>query len=275
VWLLAPLLWHGLRAEADHATAAWSRRGEVAGEGRRRADDLLAQADALLDGTEADAPPVRQAVEAYVALCRAEHSRLDGTGSIAAWVNAADALRPLGQPYPLAYARWREAEARLAERTRSTAAVAALSDAYRVATALRAEPFRRRIEALAARARIDLTRLEPAGGGGGGETGTAEAAAASVGDRPAADARQDAGTPAAVPAPLRALTARELDVLRLVAAGQSNRDIGDELFISQKTVSVHVSRILAKLGVRSRVQAAALVHQLDSAPPDAAAHDGR
>jgi DNA-binding CsgD family transcriptional regulator/tetratricopeptide (TPR) repeat protein len=251
VWLLAPLLWHGLRAEADHATAAWSRRGEPAGEGNRRADELLAQADALLDGTDTDAPPVRQAVEAYVALCRAEHSRLDGAGSIGAWMDAADALRPLGQPYPLAYARWREAEARLAERTRSTAAMAALRDAHRVATELDAEPFRRRIEALAARARIDLTLPEPA-------------------------ADEDAGVPGAVPAPLRSLTARELDVLRLVAAGQSNRDIGEELFISQKTVSVHVSRILAKLGVRSRVQAAALVHQLDSAPPgDAAAHGGR
>jgi DNA-binding CsgD family transcriptional regulator len=58
------------------------------------------------------------------------------------------------------------------------------------------------------------------------------------------------------------LTVRELDVLRLVAAGRSNREIADELFISVKTASVHVSNILAKLGVRGRGEAAATAHRL-------------
>jgi DNA-binding NarL/FixJ family response regulator len=53
------------------------------------------------------------------------------------------------------------------------------------------------------------------------------------------------------------LTPRELDVLSLVAAGATNRQIGAELFISEKTASVHVSRILTKLGVQTRGQAAA------------------
>ena len=57
------------------------------------------------------------------------------------------------------------------------------------------------------------------------------------------------------------LTARELEVLRLVAAGRSNREIGAALFISAKTASVHVSNILAKLGVASRVEAAAVAHR--------------
>jgi DNA-binding CsgD family transcriptional regulator len=57
------------------------------------------------------------------------------------------------------------------------------------------------------------------------------------------------------------LTSRELEVLRLVAAGLSNREIGDELFISAKTASVHVSNILAKLGASSRVEAAAIAHR--------------
>ncbi len=57
---------------------------------------------------------------------------------------------------------------------------------------------------------------------------------------------------------LGALTARELDVLRLVAAGRSNREIAAELFISDKTVSVHVSSILGKLGAASRTEAAAI-----------------
>lgn len=66
--------------------------------------------------------------------------------------------------------------------------------------------------------------------------------------------------PASVPgAP--ALTPRELDVLRLVADGRSNGEIGKELFISPKTASVHVSNILAKLGVARRTEAAAVAHR--------------
>lgn len=57
------------------------------------------------------------------------------------------------------------------------------------------------------------------------------------------------------------LTPRELEVLRLVALGRTNRDIAAELFISVKTVSVHVSNILAKLGVTSRGEAAAAAHR--------------
>ena len=56
------------------------------------------------------------------------------------------------------------------------------------------------------------------------------------------------------------LTARELEVLTLVAAGRSNREIAAELFIAAKTVSVHVSNILAKLGAASRTEAAAIAH---------------
>jgi DNA-binding NarL/FixJ family response regulator len=57
------------------------------------------------------------------------------------------------------------------------------------------------------------------------------------------------------------LTGRELEVLRLVADGRSNGQIAEELYISRKTASVHVSNILAKLGVTSRVEAAALAHR--------------
>ncbi|MFC7479711.1 response regulator transcription factor [Luedemannella flava] len=58
------------------------------------------------------------------------------------------------------------------------------------------------------------------------------------------------------------LTAREVEVLRLVAAGHSNRRIGDTLYISPKTASVHVSRIIAKLAVANRIEAAAVAHRL-------------
>ena len=67
------------------------------------------------------------------------------------------------------------------------------------------------------------------------------------------------------------LTEREAEVLRLVAGGWTNRQIGEALFISTKTASVHVSNILGKLGVDSRVEAAAIAFRLglaaDAPPP--------
>ena len=58
------------------------------------------------------------------------------------------------------------------------------------------------------------------------------------------------------------LTAREVEVLRLVAAGRTNRQIGEQLFISESTAGVHVSRILAKFGVAGRVEAATMAARL-------------
>ena len=71
------------------------------------------------------------------------------------------------------------------------------------------------------------------------------------------------------------LTDRELTVLGLVAEGHTNREIGETLFISEKTASVHVSRILAKLGVRSRVEAATAAHRLGLAASSAPGDGGR
>jgi DNA-binding NarL/FixJ family response regulator len=80
-------------------------------------------------------------------------------------------------------------------------------------------------------------------------------------------ARLDLGPPAAAagpptPAQQLGLTPREVEVLALVAAGRSNRQIAQALFISPKTVGVHVSNILAKLGAAGRVEAAAVAHRL-------------
>jgi DNA-binding CsgD family transcriptional regulator len=73
------------------------------------------------------------------------------------------------------------------------------------------------------------------------------------------------------PAPGRlGLTAREFEVLRLVAAGRSNPEIAAELYISAKTASVHVSNILAKLGVSGRGEAAAAAHRLGLFGPEPA-----
>jgi DNA-binding NarL/FixJ family response regulator len=114
-----------------------------------------------------------------------------------------------------------------------------------VAVARGARPLRAELEALARRARIPL------------------------GDGDAAPAAPAPGEPSA--AERVGLTARELDVLRLAASGSTNREIGETLFISQKTVSVHVSRILAKLDARTRVEAAGMAQRLGLLDDDALA----
>ena len=154
---------------------------------------------------------------------------------LAAWDQAAAAWADLGEPYPLAQSLLLAAEAALACDDRSDAATR-LRRAAPLAAGLSAHPLSEQIAILARRARIQLAGDDtPAGQapggpdteGGGGELG---------------------------------LTDRELEVLRLVAAGRSNREIAAELFISPKTASVHVSNILGKLGVASRGEAAARAH---------------
>jgi DNA-binding CsgD family transcriptional regulator/tetratricopeptide (TPR) repeat protein len=164
-----------------------------------------------------------------------------------AWDEAAHAWQALGQPYPLAAALLRSAEAALGVGDRD-GGTAALRRAADLARRLGAGPLGEDIALLARRARISIG--EPDG----------------AGDRPPSGRAEDAG-------PERlGLTAREFEVLRLVAAGRSNREIASELFISAKTASVHVSNILGKLGVTGRGEAAATAHRLrlfDSVPPKA------
>ena len=93
------------------------------------------------------------------------------------------------------------------------------------------------------------------------------------------DTAAGAGAAAAQPPPPDelarfGLTDREIEVLRLLAAGHSNKEIGAELFIATKTASVHVSNILAKLGVRGRVEAATVAHRLGVYGPAAPARPG-
>jgi ATP/maltotriose-dependent transcriptional regulator MalT len=147
-------------------------------------------------------------------------------GTRASWDQAAQAWEAVGQPYPLAMALLRSAEAVLSAGDRD-GGTTRLRRAAELAQRLGARPLSDDIAWLARRARI------------------------SIGDE------------AQEPEPERlGLTAREFEVLRLVAAGRSNREIAGELFISAKTASVHVSNILAKLGVTSRGEAAAAAHRL-------------
>jgi ATP/maltotriose-dependent transcriptional regulator MalT len=149
-----------------------------------------------------------------------------------AWDAAARAWEALSEPYPLATALFRSAEAALSDGDHDGGAER-LRRAAALAERLGAAPLTADIGLLARRARIAL------------------------------DAEAGPAGPRAAPEPGRlGLTAREFEVLRLVAAGRSNAEIAAELFISAKTASVHVSNILGKLGVASRGEAAATAHRL-------------
>ncbi|WP_369193864.1 helix-turn-helix transcriptional regulator [Streptomyces djakartensis] len=178
--------------------------------------------------------PVWLAHEQWV---RAELHRAQGRGDVEAWSRVVTAFEPLGRPYDLARVRYRLAEALLAgggedDRARATELLRLV---HAVACHLGARPLTDAAGALARRARLPLA--------------------------PAGAAAQD-------PAGALGLTSREWDVLRLVAAGHTNRRIAQELFISPKTASVHVSNILGKLGVSGRGEAAALAHRLGLFPAE-------
>jgi DNA-binding CsgD family transcriptional regulator len=147
------------------------------------------------------------------------------------WDAAVAAWECLDDPFGLSQALYRAAEALLAGGDDRRRAAEHLQRADTLAEGLRAAPLRERVARLARRARIALAPGEEVEGRDG--------AARRLG-----------------------LTARELDVLRLVATGLGNRQIATRLFISPKTASVHVSNILAKLGVAGRGEAAAVAHRL-------------
>ena len=154
----------------------------------------------------------------------------------AAWDQVTQAWETVGEPYPLAIALLRSAEAALGTGDRDGGGFR-LRRAAELARRLGAAPLGQDIDLLARRARIPLD--------GPADTPIGYAAPGPVTER------ERLG-----------LTAREFDVLRLLAAGRSNPEIARELFISVKTASVHVSNILRKLKVTSRGEAAAAAHQL-------------
>ena len=247
VWLLAPLVWHGLRAEAELAVLAPGRPTDDLERLRGHMQHLAVCADDA-------APAVRASVQAYLTLCEAEESRAAGRSAPKAWARAADAWEAHHHPYPAAYARLRHAEALFAHRSRSTTAAQALRAAYRTARVLDARPFLAEVTDLAARARVDLA--DPAHPGPSTPS-------------PVRPPRTRAGRQVRPAAPeLAELTAREREVLAELAKGLTNREIAERLFISEKTVSVHVSHILNKIGARTRVQASAILHRVRAVPPD-------
>jgi DNA-binding CsgD family transcriptional regulator/tetratricopeptide (TPR) repeat protein len=174
-------------------------------------------------------------LETYACRVAAEATRAEGHSDPGRWASASAAAERAGLRPDLAYARFREAEAWLARDHDAGRAAVALGLARQVAVEMGAAPLVARVDDLARRARLDHI---------------------------------GAATAAQTEEPLRVtvddpwgLSAREREVLTLLGDGMTNRQIGEALFISEKTASVHVTHILTKLGVSSRTEAALLAQR--------------
>ncbi|MGI5445658.1 helix-turn-helix transcriptional regulator [Streptomyces sp. CA-243310] len=223
-----PLLLAAATAEAD------ARGLPIADPGREAALKALRAAARTL----ATPVPVWAAHAEYV---RSELLRAEGRDSTADWTAVVDVIRPLARPYLLARAGYRLGEALLVAGGDRETAAELLREAHATAERLGSRRLCEDLALLAQRARVPLDAPDPHGA---------------------------PPTPEVDPAEALGLTSRERDVLRLVATGSTNRRIAEELFISPKTASVHVSNILAKLGVAGRGEAAALAHRLRLFGPD-------
>lgn len=234
----------GMRAIADQrSTVAMLPKPptELLDELLRRAGAFADTLDASLHAQTFDVLPE---VAACAALVRAEHARCSGAADAASWGTVAAGWKRLQRPFPLAYALWRCAEAAAADRDSGTASTS-LAEALVISRDLGAKPLTAELEGLATRARIKL-------------------------------AVPTAPRPPASPTDPFGLTPREREVLVCVAAGQTNRQIAQTLYISDNTVGVHVQRIFSKLSVTNRAQAAAVAyrHGLHPTPAPPIAHPG-
>jgi DNA-binding CsgD family transcriptional regulator/tetratricopeptide (TPR) repeat protein len=240
----------GLRALADRAER--DRRA-----GRRLAKSVVAAAEALYDQllalndeTAWRSPPPITEVGASLRTGRAEMTRLRGESAPSEWRAAADAWDVLGISYNVALCRFRLAEAELlsgGERAAEAASIA-LGDAATTAARLGARPLLAAIEQLARRARLSIDGL------------------GATSERGSTAPHHTSPAPAAPPGKVE-LTRREREVLAMLEQGATNGEIARTLFISEKTASVHVSHILAKLGVSNRREAAALASRLGISGP--------
>jgi DNA-binding CsgD family transcriptional regulator len=230
------LLAAGARAGADLARLPDAARPRHIAVGwKAAAARFAASARAITEEHGGDQPEVA----AFGVVTAAESAREHGIDHRAMWRAVADAWQRLDQPYREAYARLREAGAAIRAGRRDQA-VRALAASESLAGHLGSASLLALAGELARQAR--LTDL----------TGQARSSA-----RPAAaSARFD-------------LTGRESDVLALLVRGDTNRQIARALFISERTVAVHVSHIFDKLGVHNRTEAAAIGAHLGLTPPSA------
>jgi DNA-binding CsgD family transcriptional regulator/tetratricopeptide (TPR) repeat protein len=234
----------------------------------------------------------RRQADLAIRTARAYRCRVESRDDAETWKQLAVDWADLGDPYQAARAHWREAEALLdLAKGRSTRTVARepLTAAAEAAFKLGAWPLLRAVAELSRRAMLPLpkeiekaleSQLEPTSrpprttgrpgaparsGLQGGPAASQEAGGSAV-----SSARSDLGVVAdfasssSQPAQHDfGLSKRELEVLALIAEGRSNPEIGRRLFITRKTVAVHVSNILTKLGVSGRVEAAAAAIRLN------------
>jgi DNA-binding CsgD family transcriptional regulator len=217
------------------AAVGLAARGDRAQQARAAGDEATAQAEVTAAGVlieaarEGAAYPQRPKFvlgvdgRGWLARAEAEWGRVQGHNDPQAWQLVVDTFSP-AFVYETARSRWRLAEA-LAEAGQRAEAEQEWSQAVQVADELAATPLRSALADLGRRARLG---------------------------------RQASG---GAPGVLSGLTGREREVLRLLVAGRSNREIAAALFIAPKTASVHVSNILGKLGAASRTEAAAIALQ--------------
>ena len=228
----------GVSVEAESAADARARRDDGA---ETAAESLgLARLELLRDLLAPhadDRSPVFDEARGNLTFAEAEATRLRDRADPAAWEAAAGWFVAPRRPYELAGCRYRQAEAQLALRVPRAEVSSVLGDAWIIAGEIGAEPLIAMIRGLATIARLDLP---------------SPSAATLVSDTPGEPEADDE-----VIDPF-GLTAREREVLALLADGQTNRRIADTLFISESTASVHVSNIIGKLGVANRVEAAAV-----------------
>jgi DNA-binding CsgD family transcriptional regulator/tetratricopeptide (TPR) repeat protein len=217
----------GTRIEADRAQRARDLRESTELRG------ALARVRIHLQRLGAAAQAGGPVERAYLDIGKAESARARARSNPALWHKAVESWEGIGRPYPAAIARWREAEAQADAGDRAGAAESA-ARALETARGLGARWLADEVSALSERA-----RLAPIAPHTGSEPTAPEITADPFG-----------------------LTPRERQVLALLAQGATNRQIGASLYMAEKTASVHVSRILSKLDVRSRTQAAAVAHRL-------------
>ena len=223
-----------IRIEADRVIAARRPGVDEVAHAHVVAEELRDGARAFATRLLARGATLLPEPAAWLRTAEVEYARVSGRDDATGWAEVAATWDEVGQPFPAAMARYHQTDALLRSRGSRDDALAVARKVLRVADELGAAPLASALRELARRSRLDL------------------------------------GATQSVDDPVAALnvTRRELDVLRLLAEGRTNRQIGESLFISEKTASVHVTNLLRKLGVPNRVEAAAIAQRVGLSEPD-------
>jgi len=268
-WVLAAKM-AATVAEVDAAAAGQSTgRRDLArvAAARARTGRVLAEAEEAVRSSGVPSTiGSRREADAYLEAARAHAARLDRTDEPAAWAALADSWAAQDNPYEVARARWHQAEAILrsgAGRAGRGHAAKPLTEAATIGLELGARPLLRELRELAGRALLALPAAVEAALVGNGRADLTDGHGPPVGPAGASPVvRTVVGEPVTPKPNTFGLSGREREVLGLISQGRTNREIGERLFISQKTVGVHVGNILSKLGVSGRVEAATVAIRL-------------